>query len=205
MSAPIVCPQCSVPIPPERFGVTKFTRCTGCNTPLLARAFPALLRLMAQGISAEQITETGQATCFYHPNKTAHVPCDACGRLICALCDVELHGQHLCPGCIESGRRKGSLTTLESRRVLWDNISLWVAILPALLCGWLVVITSPAAIILAVVGWRKPRSLVPRWTRFRFVIAMAFAFLALVGLGALFYFIFSGMESPFSVTTSIQR
>src|SRR5437868_6892772 len=165
MSAPVLCPECSTPIPAAHFLSAELTPCPICNASLLARAFPALLRPATQGVSGERITDTGQAACFYHPHKTAHVPCDACGRFVCALCDVELHGQHLCPACIESGRRKGSLTTLENRRVLWDNIAVSVAVLPTVLCFWLAVFTAPAAIFLAIVGWRKPRSLVPRWTK----------------------------------------
>jgi hypothetical protein len=156
---------------------------------LLVRAFPALLRTPRPDALAEPVTDAGQAACFYHPNKTARVPCDACGRFICALCDVELHGQHLCPSCVEAGRRKGSLTTLESRRVLWDSIALSVAVLPVatLLFWWATFVTAPAAIVLAIVGWRKPRSLAPR-SSYRFVLAIAFSILVLAGWTALLYF-----------------
>jgi len=136
--------------------------------------------------------DAGQAACFYHPTKTAHVPCESCGRFICALCDVELHGQHLCPGCVESGRRKGSITSLERGRWLWDSIALWLAVLPVLFCFWLTVITAPAAIFLSIFGWRKPRSLVPRWTRFRFILAIVFSCASLVGLIVFFYFLAKG-------------
>jgi len=192
MSAPVLCPECSSPIPVAHFTAAEFTPCPICNVPLLARAFPALVRPAQQGISGERITDSGQAACFYHPHKTAHVPCDACGRFVCALCDVELHGQHLCPACIESGRRKGSLTTLESRRVLWDNIALSVAVLPTLFCFWLVVVTAPSAIFLAALGWRKPCSLVPRWTKLRLIIAIITSILALAGLGVLIYMLATG-------------
>ena len=192
MSAAVLCPQCSSPIPAAHFNAAEFVPCPVCNVPLLTRVFPALLRPVQQGVSGERITDTGQAACFYHPHKTAHVPCDACGRFVCALCDVELHGQHLCPACIESGRRKGSLTTLENRRVLWDNIALSVAVLPTLLCFWLVVVTAPASIFLAVMGWRKPRSLAPRRTKLRLVGAILFSIIALAGLGVFIYMLATG-------------
>lgn len=207
MSAPVLCPRCSFPIPPDHFAATEFAPCPDCSTPLLVRAFPALLRAPQQGTSGERITDVGQAACFYHPHKTAHVPCDACGRFVCALCDVELHGQHLCPSCVESGRRKGTLTTLENGRWLWDNIALGVAIVPAVLCLWLAIMSSPTAIFLTFIGWRKPRSLVPRWTRTRFVIAFLFSIAALAGIGALWYFIFAGTRGQrmFNTDALIQQ
>ena len=168
-----------------------FLPCPVCNAPLLTRAFPALVRPAARGITGGPITDAGQAACFYHPHKTAHVPCDACGRFICALCDVELPGQHLCPSCVEAGQRKGTLPTLENRRVLWDNIALSVAVLPVatLVLAGFSLFTAPAAILLAVIGWRKPGSLVPRGKKFRLSCAIAFALVTLGGWGVLFYFI----------------
>lgn len=187
MSAPVLCTDCSTVIPAALFNAPNFTACPSCNAALLVRAFPALWRAKPRGNTGERITDAGQAACFYHPNKTAHVPCEACGRFICALCDVELHGQHLCPSCVESGRRKGVLTTLENGRWLWDDIALWTAILPTLLCFWLTVFTSPLAIFLAVFGWRKPRSLVPRMSKFRFLFAIFFSCATLGGIGLLIY------------------
>jgi hypothetical protein len=104
---------------------------------------------------------------------------------------VELHGQHLCPACIESGRRKGALTTLENRRLLWDNIALFTAVLPiaTVLFWFLTIVTSPAAILLAIIGWRKPPSLVPRWSRFRFVFTILFSLATLGGWIAAIYFL----------------
>lgn len=191
MSTPVLCTNCSTPVPAAYFNAPEFAACPSCNASLLVRAYSALARPVVHGQAGERITEAGQAACFFHPNKTAHVPCEACGRFVCALCDVELHGQHLCPACIESGRRKGALTTLENRRVLWDNIALWTAVLPVatVLFWFITVITSPAAILLAIIGWRKPRSLVPRWSKLRFVFTIVFSLATLAGWGVLIYFI----------------
>ena len=190
MSAPILCTECSSPVPAAYCNAPVFAACPNCNAQILVRAFPALLRPVQQGIVGERITDAGQAACFYHPNKTAHVPCEACGRFICALCDVELHGQHLCPACIESGRRKGALTTLESRRLLWDNIALSVAVLPVatIVFWWASIVTSPAAILLAFIGWRKPGSIAPRG-KWRFVLAIIFALVVMGGWGIGIYFL----------------
>lgn len=191
MSEPVLCTSCSTPVPAAYLNAPDLAACPSCNAGLLVRAFPALSRPIAQGHAGERITEAGQAACYYHPNKTAHVPCEACGRFICALCDVELHGQHLCPACIESGRRKGALTTLENRRLLWDNIALFIAVLPiaTVLFWFLTIVTSPAAILLAIIGWRKPPSLVPRWSKFRFVFTIIFSIATLGGWIAVIYFV----------------
>jgi hypothetical protein len=117
---------------------------------------------------------------------------------------VELHGQHLCPSCIESGRRKGTLTTFENRRLLWDNIALSTAVLPVvtLFFWFLTIITAPAALLLAVMGWRKPGSLAPR-TKIRFVIAIGFSLLVLAGWAALFYFL-ATEQNPFEILVTEQ-
>jgi hypothetical protein len=194
MNQAINCPHCTSPVPREFYNASREVACPICATPLRVRAYPALLRVTPQGSSGERITVEGQAACFYHPSKTAHVPCDACGRFVCALCDVELLGQHLCPACIESGRRKGSLTTLENKRVLWDNIALTTAIVPLIV--WpLTIVSAPAAIFLALYGWRKPRSLVPRRAALNFVAAIVFALLIIVGWAVGIYFLIrKGME-----------
>src|SRR5687767_8552351 len=183
MIAPVLCPNCSAPLSANHFNAPVFAGCPACGRRVRVRLFPALLRPIQQGSVGEHISDTGQAACFYHPHKTAHVPCDACGRFICALCDVELQGQHLCPSCVESGRRKGTLTTFENKRLLWDNIAMSVAVLPVatLVLWWASFVTAPAAIVLAITGWRKPRSIAPRRTTLRFIIAIAFSVLVMAG------------------------
>ena len=186
----LTCLRCDTPLTVSFVNTGEFLPCPVCNVPLLIRAFPALVRPAQHGAASEPITDAGQAACFYHPHKTAHIPCDACGRFICALCDVELPGQHLCPSCVETGQRKGTLPTLENRRVLWDNIALSVAVLPVatLVLAGFSLFTAPAAILLAVISWRKPGSLVPREKKFRLLFAIAFALVTLAGWGVLFYF-----------------
>ena len=70
--------------------------------------------------------ESDQASCFYHPNKKASVPCDNCGRFLCALCDVDFGGRRLCPACIEAGSGTESETTLDTRRILYDKLALFL-------------------------------------------------------------------------------
>jgi hypothetical protein len=121
----------------------------------------------------------GEASCFYHPGRQAVRPCDGCGRFLCALCDVELGREHLCPTCLDTGQRKGKLTALETRRTIYDDAAVAVAVVPLLM--WpMTLLTAPLAIGLAVYGWNKPGSLVPR-TRVRFYLAILLAAAQLAG------------------------
>jgi len=183
--SPLTCTKCYSALPAAAINLAEPLPCPACGTPLQAAVFPAYFRAIPRGNAGELAVQEGQATCFYHPEKVAHVPCDACGRFICALCDVELHGEHLCPGCIEAGRRKGKITTLENKRVLYDNIALSLAVLPLL--AWpLTIVTAPATIVFSIVTWRKPSSLAPR-TKIRFIAAILFSVMVLIGWALVFY------------------
>ena len=126
----------------------------------------------------------GEASCFYHPTKKAVLPCESCGRFLCAICDVELNGQHLCPGCLASGKKKGKLKQLENRRTLYDSLALAVAVYPMLLV-WPSLVGAPIAIYIAIRHWKAPTSVIPR-TRWRAVLAIIIALLQIGGWVAMF-------------------
>jgi hypothetical protein len=87
-----------------------------------------------------------------------------CGRFLCALCDLDLHGNHVCPQCLQTGQTKGSLINLEKRRIVYDQAALNLALLPVLLffIAPIGAITAPISIVMAIVSFRKPNSLVSR-------------------------------------------
>jgi len=159
---------------------------------LQAEVFPAFFRPAAHGHDGDPLLVEGEASCFYHPQKKASLPCEACGRFLCALCDCELHGQHFCPGCLETGKRKGKIKKLENQRTLYDNIALALVTYPVvLLFGiYFTFITAPMALYLAIRHWNSPGSIVRR-TKVRFVAAIILAMLELAGWVALMYFIFA--------------
>jgi hypothetical protein len=182
MPAPsLLCPECRTPLPFEQVNTGGLTPCPGCGKPTRIEMFPALLRPVRTGATAETILVDGEAGCFYHPQKRAAVHCQGCGRFLCALCDVELNGQHLCPGCLETNQRKGKLSELESQRTLYDNAALSLATLPLLIWPFTIV-TAPTAIGVAIYGWNKPGSMVAR-TRLRAVLAILIGLLELAGWG----------------------
>jgi hypothetical protein len=167
--------------------------CPACGALIRVEIFPALLRPPARGQGGEAIMVEGESSCFYHPQKKAVVPCQGCGRFLCALCDCELHGEHFCPACLELGRQKGRITRLENRRTLYDAVALSVAVLP-LLIFYFTIITAPIALFIALRYWNAPRSIVHR-TKVRLVLAIVLATLQILGWGIGAYFLASGMRS----------
>jgi hypothetical protein len=134
--------------------------------------FPVFFKPAVAGLSGETILEEGVSSCFYHEQKKAVVPCDACGRFLCALCDLDFNGQHLCPVCLQTGRKKGSLPELENRRTIYDRSALVLALLPLM-------VTAPVAILLAVLSFFRPPSLVRR-TRLLAWLALLLGLLQIV-------------------------
>jgi hypothetical protein len=177
--AALSCPQCRAVWPADPAALTALTGCPVCHARVQIEVFPAFTRPAAVGTVGEAIVIEGEAACFFHPQKRATVPCGICGRFLCALCDLELNGQHVCPSCLESGRKKGQLEHLDTRRTLYDSAALTFALIGPLLCGVGTIVLAPLAIGVAIYGWRKPGSLISR-SRFRAVLAIVLAAIELV-------------------------
>jgi len=150
------CPKCRTPLTAfQGFNQQDFRPCPYCDAPLLIEVFPAFFRPIATGTDAEELMVDGDASCFYHPLKKAVRPCDGCGRFLCALCDCELHGEHFCPSCVETGGKKGRIKSLQKERVRHDRLALTLAIL-----SFVLVIVAPVAIFFAIRSFKTPGSLV---------------------------------------------
>lgn len=174
MSAPLIhCPKCHTALLDGVFNQGGFTPCPGCTTPVQVEVYPAMFRQQVKGSAGELILTEGEAGCFYHPKKKAVLPCESCGRFLCALCDCEHQGKHFCPACLETGRTKGKVKSLENTRIRYDNIALALALYPILIF-YLTIITAPMALFVALRYWKAPRSLAqPSSTRFIFTILIA--------------------------------
>jgi hypothetical protein len=149
--------------------------------------FPSFFRTFGAAQEAENVLVEGESTCFYHPAKKAVLPCSACGRFLCALCDCELGGAHFCPVCLEAGRTKRKIKNIERQRTRYDNISLALVFFPMILF-YVTFITAPIAIVLAIRHWNSPPSMVDR-TKARYALAITFAALQIVGWCALIIFL----------------
>jgi hypothetical protein len=176
----ISCGVCALPVPSELWNRKEGTRCPGCRQSVHALVFQAIAQNrtgpLPQPLGAEE-----EASCFYHPQSRAAVPCDECGRFLCQLCDLDVDGRHLCPACFDAGVTAQKLDTVETRRTMYDSVALALATLPALLV-WPVIVTAPWALSIVIRRWNAPGSLVPR-TRIRFYLAGLFSLaeIALVG------------------------
>jgi hypothetical protein len=184
MNPPVQCPKCRAWLMERIFNQPELSPCPACGVPLQVEIFPALFRKINPGQSGEAVMVEGESSCFYHPQKKAVLPCDGCGRFLCALCDCQLNSQHFCPACLEAGRTKGKIKSLENQRTLYDSIALSLAIYPILIF-YFTIITAPMALFVAIRYWTSPPSLVHR-SKIRFVVAIIFALLQIVGWGILF-------------------
>jgi hypothetical protein len=157
----VSCPKCQTPLPTESFNSPNFVPCTNCAAPLRALVFPALVRTVGPGATGQPLLSETEASCYYHPEKKASVPCDRCGRFLCGLCDLDLEGGHVCPSCLSSAQQKGSIQNLQHHRVLYDDIVFALALYPIVFV-WPTLLTAPAALFLAVRHWKTPTSIIPR-------------------------------------------
>ena len=184
IAQPIACPKCKAVLGAEFFNQPVWQACPSCATELRLEVYPALFR-EEKITPAERIMAEGEASCFYHPEKKAAVVCDACGRFLCALCDVDFNGQHLCPNCLQAGRQKGKIAKLQNTRMRHDRIALALAVGP-LLIFYFTLLTAPAALFYALWHWKSPGSIVPNWRRLSLTVAIIFAALEIAGWVVLF-------------------
>ncbi|MBE9503778.1 MAG: B-box zinc finger protein [Proteobacteria bacterium] len=173
------CGKCGASLPAHLLNSQETQNCPACNKEIRTFVFPALFNSEMEGNSGEKIVIDSEAGCFYHPGKKAVLPCEECGRFLCSLCDVELNGKHVCPPCIESGKKKGKIKNLQNHRTLYDDIALSLAILPLLIWPF-TLITAPLSLFFSIRYWKAPTSIIPR-TKIRLVLAGLFSSLQIVG------------------------
>jgi hypothetical protein len=195
-SSEILCPGCCTPLPRAHFNTGNFERCPTCQAEVQAEVFAAAFRSIGPGQTGERILVEGESSCFYHEQKKAVVPCDACGRFLCALCDVDLNGKHVCPQCLDTGLQKGSLQELETRRAVWDSAALFVAMMPIVVFPFwfMTVITAPIAVLLGVLAYFKPNSILG-FSRFKAMAAIVVGVLQMTLWGLMFMGLLEGFFS----------
>ncbi len=182
----VTCSNCQSILDERDFNSGVFFNCRSCRMPLRVEAFPALRRPLPVGQNGAHLQAPRTASCYYHPRKKAAVVCTACGRFLCALCDMDINGRHICPVCLENGRKAQQITDLDDQRTLYDAIALALAILP-MLFFFVTCITAPLTLYVVVRYWKTPSSLLPR-TRVRFIAA---ALIAVLQIGGWVFFTFT--------------
>lgn len=180
----IRCGACSWPLPPESWNRESTVACPGCGARSRVAAFPAIVRVPA-GAAPEALAAETEASCFYHSQNRAASPCDECGRFLCRLCELDVDGRRICPGCFTAGVRGRKIQEADTKRTMYDSVALALATLPVFLF-WPVFGTAPASLFLVIRHWNSPRSIVPR-TRIRFYLAALFALAEIGGVGFLIF------------------
>lgn len=144
---------------------TEWQSCPYCEKRLQIRVWP----VMRQNSKAAMAL-SDQATCFFHPDKAFQACCQRCGRFVCALCELQLGAEHVCPACFERGRADSGAQSGKAewryRDVLYDSIALtvgwgWILFWPVIVAAIPTVIVlhvkyrkAPRAYLIARSGWR---------------------------------------------------
>jgi len=171
----IACPKCSAALSENVTNFSALAKCNACGVRLRVDVFPALNKKPEIGAAGEIITSSSEASCYYHQKKKAVIHCSMCGRFLCALCNLEIGNQNFCPACLETGDRKKKIDVLENQRILYDNIALFLAVLPFTFIFWfLSFLSAPAALFIVIRYWKAPSSLIHR-SKIRFVAAFVLA------------------------------
>jgi len=181
IEAKLSCPVCRGELPLDLAAIHQPFDCPSCRRTVTCLPFPALTRPRAVGAAAGPQIENG-ATCFYHPDHSAQIPCDHCGRFLCALCDLPLNGRHLCPVCLDNTDRQLTENPRPSHRFLWGRAALFLSITPAIIYPMTLItfLTAPLAIILSLLWWKKPPGLTGSGGRLSLVLALIFSILQIL-------------------------
>jgi len=158
------CPSCQSTITPLKTEDGS-QLCPFCGKKLQIRFWP----IVQQNANVTQAL-TDQATCFFHPDKAFQGCCQRCGRFLCALCDLQLGAQHVCPTCFDRGRGDSGVgatsTEWRHRDVLYDSIAVslgwgWILFWPTFIAALPVCIylhvkyrNAPRAYLIPRHGWR---------------------------------------------------
>jgi hypothetical protein len=116
------CPSCAGEFVPIE---TEWQSCPYCEKRLRIHVWQ-IVRQNNNAVTAL----SDQATCFFHPDKAFQACCQRCGRFVCALCDLQLGAEHVCPACFERGRADSGAEAGKAewryRDVLYDSIAVTV-------------------------------------------------------------------------------
>ena len=172
------CPHCSEDIPAD----SEWQSCPYCSKWLQIRVWP----VVRQSTNAATAL-SNQATCFFHPDKAFQACCQRCGRFVCALCDLQLGAEHVCPTCFDRGRADSGAEAGKAewryRDILYDSIALTVGW--GWILFWIVIVAALPAVIFLHVKYRKaPRSyLIPRsgWRFWAAYLGFVWPFLLFIG------------------------
>lgn len=189
----IPCEKCGTTAGTAGLNTGLFHPCPECGTLTRLHVFNSALKEI-EPHKPQPVILSDDAGCFYHPSKKAVVPCESCGRFLCALCDIDLDGRHICFSCMESDSRKETAQHMETYRFLPDGLAIRLSTLPLLsvIFSFLTCITAPFCIYFTIRHWNAESSITPRRKRLRFVLALLFSTLQVVGWAGILLMSMSG-------------
>src|ERR1051326_7412504 len=171
---PVPCARCEMPLPKWELTAAEVAVCPSCGSANRVRVSPALLA-PRQAPARAEIALDGEAACYDHPSKRAVAACQQCGRFVCQLCSVAFGNDVWCPSCVAVGAGQAKSQNLDTGRTLYDSVAL-ILPLASLLLYPFTLIAAPASLVLSVMTWSRPLSIVRR-NRWRFVAAMVISVL----------------------------
>lgn len=175
----LACPNCRTIQPPETINTGRMRPCPGCGVAIRSDVYNAFARKNDPVAASQSPTALGQAECFYHPGKTAVVPCADCGRLLCPVCRVEMDDRSICMNCLQAGRDKQKITALQNESLLYDSLAFHLAFWPMSMI-FPTLLTAPAAIYFCIKHWRRPQGVLPKgW--FKNILALLLAVGQVIG------------------------
>ncbi len=185
----LTCPACGAALGSYGLDAVQEAACPGCHVHMRGQVFPAWSKPVSNVPRFERAME-GEAVCFFHPANRAVLPCETCGRFLCTVCDLQVGSRHLCPVCLSKGLGKEKLQEIVPRRSLWRRAAFILGLVPLVLSIMLwpvLFVSGGTAVIVALIGWKRPGSLVRGPQRWAAVLGIV---LGLLQLGVWFGFIF---------------
>lgn len=161
--------------------------------------FPAFHAGPRIGRPGEPLVDASEASCFFHAGKRAAIACESCGRFLCALCDLDVGGRHICPACLSAGRKKGSLRNYDQFRLSWPGIALLMAIVLPLGFYPLTPVFAVGALAAAAIGLRQPGSITGQRKIPLYVLVVVLAVAEIVGS------VYAGRALIHEFTNAVQR
>ncbi len=176
------CLKCEKNIPSESVDNGNII-CPNCNAKFLCTLFPAYSQNISKGINADNLDSANDASCYYHSDKVAVSACAKCGVYICALCDIRITEEHLCPKCFN--KNKNDITLLQMQTTMYDEIAFNIVAISMLI--WpLMFITAPCMIIYSI--WNFKHFNYPyKRSKFRIYFALIVSILQIIGIIFIIY------------------
>lgn len=112
----VLCDHCAQPMTAAQCDASGVITCQVCGSTYEGAFFDVADRFRQQNSAVVAAQQEQDAQCFFHPGKQAHALCSSCGRMLCALCDIEQSTGHICPRCINEQQQIGNNSEQRSSR-----------------------------------------------------------------------------------------